>query len=203
MIGEIRQNFTEASASVGLILATALYRRTFTVTAVWNTRVRQSLCFVTTGDQGNPGEGGAEGRPGLMGPPGEQGEPGAKGVAGAVGIQGPQGPKGNRGTDGLQGEAGERGADGRDGEQGDPGPPGDEGLPGLTGDPGERGANGAPGQKGEPGKGVGKILLFCYFIIFIFIYLPAFLDTGLPRVNVHERDSGPLQDAIPTHSHIP
>ena len=25
MIGEIRQNFTEASASVGLILATALY----------------------------------------------------------------------------------------------------------------------------------------------------------------------------------
>ena len=27
MIGEIRQNFTEASASVGLILATALYGR--------------------------------------------------------------------------------------------------------------------------------------------------------------------------------
>ena len=29
MIGEIRQNFTEASASVGLILATALQARVF------------------------------------------------------------------------------------------------------------------------------------------------------------------------------
>ena len=29
MIGEIRQNFTEASASVGLVLATALHRKIF------------------------------------------------------------------------------------------------------------------------------------------------------------------------------
>ena len=26
----------------------------------------------------------------------------------------------------------------------------------------------------------------------VFIYLPAFLDTSLPRGNVHERDSGPM-----------
>ena len=37
----------------------------------------------------------------------------------------------------------------------------------------------------------------------LFIYLPAFLDTGLPRGNVHERDSGPMQGAIPTQSHNP
>ena len=29
------------------------------------------------------------------------------------------------------------------------------------------------------------------------IYLPAFMDTGLPRGNVHERDSGPVRGAIP------
>ena len=39
--------------------------------------------------------------------------------------------------------------------------------------------------------------------IYLFIYLPAFLDTGLPRGNVHERDSGPMQGAIPTQSHNP
>ena len=33
--------------------------------------------------------------------------------------------------------------------------------------------------------------------------LPAFLDTSLPRGNVHERDSGPMQGAIPTRSHKP
>ena len=33
--------------------------------------------------------------------------------------------------------------------------------------------------------------------------LPAFLETGLPRGNVYERDSGPMQDAIPTPSHNP
>ena len=33
------------------------------------------------------------------------------------------------------------------------------------------------------------------------IYLPAILDTGLPGGNVHERDSGPMQGAIPTESH--
>ena len=36
-----------------------------------------------------------------------------------------------------------------------------------------------------------------------FIYLSAFLDTGLPRENVHERDSGPMQGTIPTQSHNP
>ena len=40
-------------------------------------------------------------------------------------------------------------------------------------------------------------------IIYLFIYLPAFLDTGLPRGNVHERDSGPMRGAIPTQSHNP
>ena len=37
----------------------------------------------------------------------------------------------------------------------------------------------------------------------LFIYLPAFLDTGLPRGNVHEQDSGPMRGAIPTQSHNP
>ena len=35
------------------------------------------------------------------------------------------------------------------------------------------------------------------------VYLPAFLDTGLPRGIVHERDSGLMQGAIPTQSHNP
>ena len=39
--------------------------------------------------------------------------------------------------------------------------------------------------------------------IYLFIYLPAFLDTGLPRGNVHERDSDPMRGAIPTQSHNP
>ena len=39
--------------------------------------------------------------------------------------------------------------------------------------------------------------------IYLFIYLPAFLDTGLPRGNVDERDSGPMRGAIPTQSHNP
>ena len=34
-----------------------------------------------------------------------------------------------------------------------------------------------------------------------FLCLPAFLGTGLPRGNVHERDSGPMRGAIPTQSH--
>ena len=33
------------------------------------------------------------------------------------------------------------------------------------------------------------------------LYLSPFLDTGLPRRNVHERDSGPMRGAIPTKSH--
>ena len=36
------------------------------------------------------------------------------------------------------------------------------------------------------------------FDVKLFIYLPPFLDTGLPRGNVHERDSGPMRGAIPT-----
>ena len=32
---------------------------------------------------------------------------------------------------------------------------------------------------------------------FLTIYVPAFLDTGLPRGNVHEGDSGPMWGAIP------
>ena len=36
--------------------------------------------------------------------------------------------------------------------------------------------------------------------IHLFIYLPAFLDKGLPRGNVHERDLGPMRGAIPTQS---
>ena len=43
-----------------------------------------------------------------------------------------------------------------------------------------------------------------HFIYFYFIFiLPAFLDTGLPRGNRHERASGPKQGAIPTQSHNP
>ena len=36
------------------------------------------------------------------------------------------------------------------------------------------------------------------FDINLFIYFPAFLDTGLRRGNVHERDSVPMRGAIPT-----
>ena len=36
------------------------------------------------------------------------------------------------------------------------------------------------------------------FDVKLFIYLPPFLDTGLPRGNVNERDSGPMRGAIPT-----
>ena len=36
-----------------------------------------------------------------------------------------------------------------------------------------------------------------YLLIYLFIYLPAFLDSGLPRGNVHELDLG----AIPSQSH--
>ena len=43
--------------------------------------------------------------------------------------------------------------------------------------------------------------------VLMFIYLLAFLDTGLPRENVHERhsgvDSGPMRGAIPTQFHNP
>ena len=42
---------------------------------------------------------------------------------------------------------------------------------------------------------------YLYIYLFYFIYLPAFLDTGLPRGKVHEQDSGPMQGAIPTQSH--
>ena len=37
----------------------------------------------------------------------------------------------------------------------------------------------------------------------IFLGLPTFLDTGLPRRKVHERDSGAMRSAIPTQSHSP
>ena len=36
---------------------------------------------------------------------------------------------------------------------------------------------------------------------YLFTLLPASLDTGLPRENVHEQDSGPMQGAIHTQSH--
>ena len=37
--------------------------------------------------------------------------------------------------------------------------------------------------------------------IYLFIYLSAFLDKGLPRGNVNEWDSGLMRGAIPTQSH--
>ena len=40
-------------------------------------------------------------------------------------------------------------------------------------------------------------------VIVLVLVLQAFLDTGLPRGNRHERDSGPMQGAIPTQSHNP
>ena len=36
-----------------------------------------------------------------------------------------------------------------------------------------------------------------------FFHVPAFLNRGLPRGNVHKRDSGPMRDAILTQSHNP
>ena len=50
---------------------------------------------------------------------------------------------------------------------------------------------------------IGDEVHSSYLKIHIIIYLPAFLDTGLPRGNVHERDSGPMRGAIPTQSHNP
>ena len=47
------------------------------------------------------------------------------------------------------------------------------------------------------------ILPLDLFIFLLFIYLLAFLDTGLSRGNVHELNSGPMQGAIPTQSHKP
>jgi len=38
---------------------------------------------------------------------------------------------------------------------------------------------------------------------FLFIYIPAFLDTGLAIGNVHERDPGPVRGAITTRSPDP
>ena len=37
----------------------------------------------------------------------------------------------------------------------------------------------------------------------VFMFLPAFLDTDLHRGNTHERDTGPMQGAIPTQSYNP
>ena len=50
-----------------------------------------------------------------------------------------------------------------------------------------------------------KSFFFAFFVggLFIYFYLPAFLDTGLPRGNVHERNSGPMRGAISTQSHNP
>ena len=51
---------------------------------------------------------------------------------------------------------------------------------------------------------------FISFFLFIFkfggpseVFLPPFLDTGLPGGNVHEGNSGPMRGAIPTQSHNP
>ena len=41
-------------------------------------------------------------------------------------------------------------------------------------------------------------------VVLVVIYLfSSFMDTGLPRGNLHERDSGPMQGVIPTQSHNP
>ena len=57
------------------------------------------------------------------------------------------------------------------------------------------------------GQNLAYFLLSDFFInihlFYLFIYLPAFLDSGLPRGNVHERDSGPMRGAIPTQPHNP
>ena len=45
-------------------------------------------------------------------------------------------------------------------------------------------------------------VLVVLVVIYLFIYLfTSFMDTGLPRGNLHERDSGPMQGAIPTQYH--
>ena len=61
-----------------------------------------------------------------------------------------------------------------------------------------RGASGFKSDGGQFGK------YFIYLIIHLVIDLfTRFLDTGLPRGNVHERDSGPIRRAIPTKSYNP
>ena len=47
-------------------------------------------------------------------------------------------------------------------------------------------------------------VLVVLVVIYLFIYLfTSFMDTGLLRGNLHERDSGPMQGAIPTQYHNP
>ena len=41
----------------------------------------------------------------------------------------------------------------------------------------------------DSGTSNSSDLLFIYLFIYLFIHLLAFLDTGMPRENVHERDS--------------
>ena len=47
-------------------------------------------------------------------------------------------------------------------------------------------------------------VLVVLVVIYLFIYLfTSFMDTGLLRGNLHERDSVPMQGAIPTQYHNP
>ena len=62
-----------------------------------------------------------------------------------------------------------------------------------------RGGNSSGGVSGIHLAGV--FLGVAETIVCSFICSQALLDTGLPRGNVHERDSGPMRGAIPTHSH--
>uniref|UniRef100_A0A8C1QN65 Thrombospondin-like N-terminal domain-containing protein n=1 Tax=Cyprinus carpio TaxID=7962 RepID=A0A8C1QN65_CYPCA len=94
------------------------------------------------GDQGAPGEVGAQG------PTGPQGIRGATGMIGTKGETGPQGLRGNTGLPGPKGGSGLPGVDGREGI---PGMPGAKGAAGKPGSPGEVGLQGLPGLPGSPG----------------------------------------------------
>ena len=44
-------------------------------------------------------------------------------------------------------------------------------------------------------------LSYLKLVVPVRFFLPAFLDTGQPRGNVHEGNSGPMRSAIPIQSH--
>ena len=43
--------------------------------------------------------------------------------------------------------------------------------------------------------------VFLLVVLVVIHLFTSFLDTGLPKGNLHERDSDPMQDAIPKQSH--
>lgn len=103
------------------------------------------------GEQGLPGQSGAQGpqgETGPQGPAGPQGETGPQGPAGPQGEQGPAGPQGPEGTAGAS-VRGEMGPEGPQGPEGPAGPAGPQGPAGVSGRVVVNGATVSVGPGGE------------------------------------------------------